>query len=634
MTQLLSGVIKDIEHKSNAYEAYERAYENAVTAGIGYIGIGTNYLNDKSLEQKITIDTYTDPTMAFLDPFSVAVDGSDANFGVCIKYINEADAIHEHGDDIKSGDQVANIFGNWTIPEDSVASMVYYEMERSTKKQYYYDDGTITEEKIPEGILLGEREVADAKCHIFKFVGNKVVGRSELPISFIPLVPVYGDNVYLHNHSNIRYCGLVHWLRDSQKLINFYGSNELELAAKAPKAPYVGAAGVFEGFEKQWGTANHKNHAYLEFNQTDSEGNPAAMPQRMDNTAQTQGLIQSKNQAISELGRQTGIFDTAFGMQQSNESGKAVLLRQNQGEIATVHYLQNLESSIAQVGKIVLSLLPYVYDTTRTLTVRTNGQDSQMLEDNLSTYLTPEILADLEVETESGPAYENSRREAIAAILEIGTVMPDKMPLMADILVENLDAPGSKQIAERLRKALPPEFQDGQDQTLMLQQQVAESGQMLEQSQMVIQQQQDQLAQLQGSIQQLQTMVLSKDNETNAKIYNADADRELKFRIATMNNQTDMAQESVKQAGSSERQTQKIQADFTSDMMANENAMEKEVLKLEAELIKKKALSAKDNLELAKEANKQFKSRVPGPISTDMARSQQMIQSIDEFRGQ
>ena len=629
LTKLLSGIVKDIEVKSNAYEAYEIAYENAVTGGIGFVGIGTDYVSKGSLEQKIVIESFRDPTMVYLDPYSTAVDGSDANFGCTVKFINADDAKDEFGEEV-GGSDAFDLFNNWYVPEDSVAEMIFYELEKNTKTKYFYEDGE-SDELDESRILIAEKEVPDVKCHIFKFVGNKKVAHTELPIDFIPIVPVYGDSVYLENSSNIRYTGIVNWMKDSQRLINYYASQELELAAKAPKTPFIGAAGVFEGFEDKWASSNHKNWAYLEFNQTDLDGNPANAPQRVDNTPQTAALIASRNQVISELGRQTGLMDTSFGMQESNESGRAVLLRQNQGEISTAHYLQNLESSIAQIGRIILNLLPYVYDTSRKLTIR--GEELEVVQDNLSNMLTPEVLQDLEVETESGPVYEGRRREAVAAILEIGAAMPDKMPLMADILVENLDAPGSKEIARRLRKTLPPELlpenEQGQAQMIQnLQLQAQQSSQMLQQSQSVIEQQNQQMAQMQQAISQLQQMVLSKEQEIQAKIYNANADRELDYAKTQLNNQAKITTEQIKQAGQDERQQQEIMADFAMQQAKNDAALDKEMAKLQGDLVKKQTPSPQDELNVQKE----FRSNLPGGLGVaDTVESERLLNDLDRF---
>ena len=213
--------------------------------------------------------------------------------------------------------------------------------------------------------------------------------------------------------------------------------------------------------------------------------------------------------------------------------------------------------------------------------------------------------------------------------------MPDKMPLMADLLIENLDAPGSKEIAKRLRMALPPEFQEGaeaqQAQMLAeLQGQAQQSAEMLAQAQGVIQQQQDQMMQLQGSISQLQAMVLGKDKEVQAKLYNEQAQRELDWSKTQANNDTKVYLEQIKQSGNDERTQAKIIADYQTEQMNNDADLEKEYVKLENKLIEKTTPTPKEEIDIAKE----FIPSVPGPISTDVQESQSMISDIDGFMNQ
>lgn len=600
-TELLSGIVREVEHKSRAVEAYETAYENAVTCGLGWIKVGTDYENDESLEQKISIEIVRNPMSVWLDPFSDRIDGSDAKYGVCVTYMDSKAAKEEYGDEaVGQGMAGIDIYEKWTVPDDSTADVTYYELETKKIKRYWLEDGTTVDEE-PE-FYVQMREIEEKQCKVVRFVGNKLIGEPMyLPIPFLPLIPVYGDRLNLQRYSDIRLGGLIHWIQDSQKMVNFYASNELELAALAPKSPWVLAEGQVEGYEDIWATANTKSHSFLPYKPENLHGQMAPPPQRADNTAQTGGLIQSRAQAQQDMGREIGIFDSMFGaVEAANEAGKTNILRQNQGELSTAHYLQNYSQSIAQVGRVIMWLLPYVGDVTRTIGVRGEDGKKTFQPMVLSEVITKRVLQEMNLEVTSGPALEGKRREAVNAILQMGSVMPDKMALMADLLVENLDAPGSKEMAARLKKTLPPELQDEQEGPS-----VQEMQQQLEQSNQVIQQQADRAQQLEGVIQQLQAEVISntQDNKT-------------KLATAVIKEEGAMARERMKQAGEDQRQMESIEADAESDMLKASG----EVFKANAE-VDKAALEAASGSE-------GFVPSVKGPISVDQASDKQATQDI------
>ena len=70
LTELVSGIVRQVEVESRAKEAYETAYENAVTCGLGWIKLGTDYIDDESLEQKVTVDIVRNPMSVWMDPYA------------------------------------------------------------------------------------------------------------------------------------------------------------------------------------------------------------------------------------------------------------------------------------------------------------------------------------------------------------------------------------------------------------------------------------------------------------------------------------------------------------------------------------------------------------------------------------
>lgn len=605
LTEFTTGVIREVEANSRAQEAYEVAYDHAVSGGLGWVKVGTDYRDDSSLEQKVVVDLVRNPLSVWLDPYSKRVDGSDAEYGVCVEYLSSEEAQKMYGDEaVGDGMGGINLFEYWNTPEDSTADMTYYEIEREEVDRYWYEDGEFDdEEPNPEKPVAATRKIVKKSVRAVRYVGNKKVDEVVIPIPYIPLIPVYGDQLYLNNGDDIHLAGIPHWLKDSQRMVNYYGSNELELAALAPKAPWIVAEGQIEGYEDTWAEANHRAVSALPYKPETIGGQMVPPPVRADNQAQTGGLMQSRQKAQEDMAREIGIFDNMMGqVTAANETGKAALLRANQGELPTAHYLQNLQQSIAQVGRVVLHLLAWVGDTPRLVGVRDAQGNKVMVTTTLSEVFTDQFLQHAEVETSSGPAYESRRRESINAILQMAQIMPDKMSIMADLLVRNMDAPGSQEIADRLHKALPPEFKEGGEGPTKEELQMQ-----LQQAQQQIAVQSDQTQKLQGIIQQLQARILSGDK-----------DRQADLAKVLIKEEGAMARERIKQSSEDERMAMKIEAEAESDM----RDLASKVIDREEDRVDMRLSAA--------QTPEDYVPPVPGPISTDQAENTEVMRNIDE----
>lgn len=226
-----------------------------------------------------------------------------------------------------------------------------------------------------------------------------------------------------------------------------------------------------------------------------------------------------------------------------------------------------------------------------------------MVETTLSEILTPKFLKHAEVETTAGPAYESRRRESINAILQLGQVMPEKMGMMADLLVENMDAPGAMEIAERLRKSpdIASLLEEGGGPTK------EELEMQLQQAQAQIAQQTDTAQKLEGIIRQLQAQIISKDK-----------DRQADIAKTLIKEEGSMAREKLKQHGEDERTALKIEAEAEADM----RSFAGEVFKQENDRISEAALG---NFE-----SRDYVPPVRGPLSVPESEAKQAQSNIED----
>jgi len=130
---------------------------------------------------------------------------------------------------------------------------------------------------------------------------------------WIPVVRVVGNEFEVDGQLYIS--GLVRNAKDAQRMYNYWVSQEAEMLALAPKAPFIAYGGQFEGYEQNWKTANTNNWPYLEVNPdvTDGAGNPLPLPERAQPPMAQTGLIQAKMGAGEDIKATTGQYDSSIG---------------------------------------------------------------------------------------------------------------------------------------------------------------------------------------------------------------------------------------------------------------------------------------------------------------------------------
>ena len=121
-----------------------------------------------------------------------------------------------------------------------------------------------------------------------------------------------------------------------------------------------------------------------------------------------------------------------------------------------------------------------------------------------------------------GASYATKRIEALNSLIEIARVNPAIMQIAGDLIVKNMDWDGSEEIAERLKKMLPPNLQD------------QENSDIPPELQGIIEQGKQQIDQLQKQLNELLDEKDDKEDELRLKKYEIDVKAELELaKLAT-----------------------------------------------------------------------------------------------------
>lgn len=493
--QAFQGIIRAIERNSDADTAYTTGCEAQVTTGRGYWLVMTEYEDENSMEQVIVLHRIPNPLAVFVDLAKIKADGSDARFGFYLEEMPKNEFREEFGEE-SYGDFTAwgasEGRGSDWLPEGKVRIAHYWwkETERyqiieleltnpetGERESHVFDLADMMPEKEwPEDWKeLGRREttrtvVKYAKITPFAILeGNedKTDGRV-WPSKYLPFVQIIGDE--LNVDGAIDYRGMVRDAKDPQRMYSFWASALTEIIALAPRAPYIGVEGQFSGHEPKWNTANKKSYAYLEVKPVSVAGQQVPLPQRQPFSPEVSSIVQAFGLADNDLKNVMGMWDASLGAPGPEQSGKAILARQRQGELGNSNFMDNLGRAIRYTGKIIMDMLPRVYTPVRML--RILGQDNQsqrivihngQQEEKIARFKAMQGIAGIfdisvgryDVSVTAGPSVATRRQEAVESMLQLINSYPNAMPLIGDLLVKNMDWPGAEEIAARLKAMVP-----------------------------------------------------------------------------------------------------------------------------------------------------------------------------------
>jgi hypothetical protein len=529
LAEILTGVIRHIEVNSDADQAYDTAFDYSVRMGWGYFRVITDYIRDDSFDQEIYIRPIDNPFTVYFDPNSILPDGSDAD-RCLITTVIEKKIFQEMYPNADLGSFTYRGTGDdsaeW-IMKDDIRIAEYFYTERKAAKLVQLSDGTsVYKDELPDQAILAmagitivsERESMRKQIKWCKLTAMEVLEESDWPGKYIPIVPVYGQQLVIE--SKRKKYGLVRNAKDPQRMLNFWQTSITESVALAPKAKWLMAEGQDEGHEMEWASANIKSSPVLRYKQKDIEGVPAQPPTRLQPEPPPAGILAASASINNDLQAVLGIFDPNQ-MPSGNLSGKAINGQQQQIDLTNFHYFDNLTRSIRYAGKILLDLIPKIYDHERVM--RIIGYDNQpelvvlnqrTVDDaGVTKILNDVTVGEYDVVMETGPGYNSKRQEAVANMMPLLAASPDLMKVAGDLIFRNMDFPGADIIADRLAASNPlANVDEKSDIPPQVQMQLAQSKQMMDQMQQQMQQM-DMIIKSRADV-----VAMQQDGETKRKL--------------------------------------------------------------------------------------------------------------------
>lgn len=498
--EIRGGLIRNIEHVSDAHVAYDEALEFVTSGGYcGSVRVITEYETDdifdddgkireeftgkgasKALHQVIRIVSVENQLNVLYDPSAQLWHANDGNF---LFYFDDIDVEvfkkeHPGKAVVDFAGDIPEAQNSWiNITNNTVRIAEYLHKEKKGSSTVYLvinpkgpasggtekDEYTLT--KIaPEDkdLIIKTRHVEDFKIVWYKISGLEVLeGPVEIPGRLWPFIPCWGKKTVINGKKDFR--GLFRYAPDPQRGYIYTQSKKTELIALQPKNPYIGTTKMFEGHEPQWRTMNTENRPYLKFNADDAM--PGMFPKREDPPPISTALIEEADSRQREKRNVIGFQEASLGQRSGVVSGRALEEQKQPGNAVAFTFHDNAARMKKQVGRVVGGMVPIIYPEPRVLAIL--GIDGKQGVEAVNQDVTDGdgnvtridmTVGRYDVIYKSGPSYATQRIEAITKLTDIMQYAPNIGDKIADIIIDLLDIPGGDKIVARLEAALPPEI--------------------------------------------------------------------------------------------------------------------------------------------------------------------------------
>lgn len=474
LTDVYNGILRQIQHRSSAKAVYATCVSHQVSCGMGYFRVTTDYVDDDTFDQEIKIESIANPLSVYFDPGAVKPDRSDAMWALVTEEVPRKAFAKRYpkattaADDMPVPTDYVRDNLHW-YSQDTVRVAEYWvkeEVEReiiegADGEIYFSDDLEDIELEVSEG---KRRKVKTHKVKQYIVSGTEILeGPNEWAGRHIPIVPAFGQEVPLE-YFRYRH-GLVRFARDAQQLYNYYRTSSAEWVNLAPRAPFLVTKNQIGEYKRMWDDHNVSPRPYLVY---EHDPEVPSGPRREQPPALPSALMAEAQVAVEDLKATTGIFDASLGNTSNERSGKAITARQREGDTANFHYVDNFERALEYCGRILIDLIPKIYDNDRVMRLVGENDKENVVPINRVAYSDdgePVIYNDLsagrfDVRVKIGPSYSTKREETAERLMMFMQHYPPAAELIGDLVAKNMDFPGADEMARRLEAVVPDEIKN------------------------------------------------------------------------------------------------------------------------------------------------------------------------------
>lgn len=326
--------LDDIECDSNFKYKISSAVRQACITGTGFIVLSFN-------NNKIDVELVRDNTMVVLDPSVLETTAGDAEYGAVVSFMSLDKAKRLHGSDVVDyhGDcELNSITDQWTIPDDSIIRVCYYEVNK---------DGTVDFKEI---------------------VGNKVVTDESLPIHRIPIYRFAFNEVVRNNKMDFN--GIVDMTKELMLAQSIAFSTLTERANRTPKANYMMEVSQLDGLDEFYRKLNTKESLVCLYNGEKFASPPTPIIENYQ-TADLQTTMESCGNLMAQV-----IGVPIGGINPAKNTATEILVQEKNSESNVESLYYNAKSAIQDITNTMVEVLCWTAGYEDVPTVKlVNGPD-------------------------------------------------------------------------------------------------------------------------------------------------------------------------------------------------------------------------------------------------------------------
>lgn len=502
---IFTSLIRAIEQESHAKSQYVHVFghQGSLVPGFGFLKLDVS--DDKDGQRKVSICAVKDPFKVLPDPETVEPDMSDADYWFEFEDYSTKTFKRLFPKSKLGLAYSHDLFPEQTetslwFPDGSIRVARFWYKERLERVDYLLEDGEVVtdvyvdtpeddedddhdesfkkkgfkydfnedESKI-RSVLNGDVKVVlrhvttlDEKIKWVDMTGGEILDTGTWIDDKFPFSASTGITSFVNGKKTMR--GIIRFVRDAQEMVNYLSSAIARRVASANKSPWIVDPMAIQNYQPYWNTMNVNNFPWLPADSSyiDETGNRVTLPapQRADQTSQIQDLIAAKQLYLDAIKMTLGIYDAGLGATPNEQSGVAIKTLAQQGMNANFHFSDNFVRCLQHLGRLLISIIPKVYDAPRV--VRVVGAEgnteivkiNQLFQENGKKKIYNLTEGDYGLTVNVGPAYANQKQESIEQMLELCRANPNITPVIQDRIAAAMKFPGSEIVADRLFKLL------------------------------------------------------------------------------------------------------------------------------------------------------------------------------------
>lgn len=492
IAEIINGLGRHIELRSEASIAYDAAASQALDGGWGYFRLIAEYLNPRSFQKELRILPILNAFTVYMDPAAIMPHGGDQNWNIISVKMNRQEYRRRYRTAENASWQdvgIAEGRRDWDDKEE-IRLAEYFRIREKPEQLYLIrgQDGqeftkylsemprnpasgqlyTIDEAKTmlaQQGFRIdGDRASVKRQVEWFRLNGLKVMERQQIPGEYIPVFRVEGKAKDIEG--KIRRRGMVEAMMDPARMVNYGNVAKIKRLGLTPKSPWVAWEGQLDG-HPEWDDANQKAYPVLTIKPVVMETSQGPIllpaPVRQPPAQIEQGFsefvqgMQSNLMAIGGMPQEPGQDQQGVVV-----SGRALQRRQWLSDQSHFLYYDKLTLAIAQCWRVMVPWIQIYYSEERMQ--RIIGEDStpEMVKINHQSIDEDTGLAKVkndlsvgiyDIVMDTGPGYETKREEGAENLIDLMKVGP-----LAEIIAKNgpdlvfrsIDHPYMQELADRL----------------------------------------------------------------------------------------------------------------------------------------------------------------------------------------